>query len=126
MKLLIDTNVFIPLEPTRPSEQEALTEIAATLVRLAIGSNYQLYLHPVAKKDLERDTDEARNKLRQVLFKKYPLLPDPPPLTTQLESQLGRVTVNTNDWVDYHLIAALAAEAVDFLVTEDHKLRQLV
>lgn len=123
MKLLIDTNVFIPLEPTRPTEKEALTEPAATLVRLAIESAYQLYLHPASKVDLKQDTDETRSELRRILLEKYPVLPDPPSVSTQLESQLGSVPRGTNDWVDHQLLAALAADATDFLVTEDLKLR---
>jgi GNAT superfamily N-acetyltransferase len=43
-------------------------------------------------------------------------------MNARLEGILGRAAIATNDWVDHQLIAALDAEAVDFLVTEDQKL----
>ncbi len=123
MKLLIDTNVFIPLEPTSPSDQEALTGIAANLHKLVIEAGFQIYLHPSAKIDIEKDSDEARRSLRQLLLGKYLTLPDPPPISEELEAILGPATFETNDWVDHQLIAALYNDAADFLITEDRKLR---
>jgi L-amino acid N-acyltransferase YncA len=122
MKLLIDTNVFIPLEPTHPSQREALTESVTRLARLASESGFQTYLHPAARADLDRDKDLDRSRLRHTLFSKYPAIPDPPPVTARLEGILGKAAPFTNNWVDHQLIAALDAEAVDFLVTEDQKL----
>jgi len=122
MKLLIDTNVFIPLEPTHPSEREALTESITRLARLASESRFQTYLHPAARADLNRDKDQERSRLRHTLFSKYPAIPDPPPISARLELILGKAEPFTNNWVDHQLIAALDAEAVDFLVTEDQKL----
>ena len=122
MKFLLDTNIFIPLEPTRLSEVEGGTEKAARFVQLTNVSGHQIYLHPAALEDLKRDVDEERRKLRLILFNKYPSLPDPPPLETSLEALLGYVEPASNDWVDHHMIAALLGDAVDFLVTEDHSI----
>ena len=57
MKFLIDTNIFIPLEPTRPSEVEGGTTKAAEFVQLAGISGHQLYVHPARREDLRRDMD---------------------------------------------------------------------
>jgi len=122
MKLLIDTNVFIPLEPTSPSGLEALTESITRLVRLAAEAGFQIYLHPATRADLERDKDAERQRLRHLLFSKYLAVPDPPPVGAKLEAVLGKAALLTNDWVDHQLIAALDGEAVDFLVTQDQKL----
>lgn len=124
MKFLIDTNVFIPLEPTRLAELESLTETTVRLARLAIESAHQLYIHPAACADIAKDTDEARSKLRRILLRKYPTLPDPPGVPAEIEALLGKASLGTNDWVDHQLIAALVADAVDFLVTEDRRLRK--
>jgi L-amino acid N-acyltransferase YncA len=126
MKLLIDTNVFIPLEPTNHSDQEALTEITAELHKLAIEAGFQIFLHPAATIDIEKDSDKERKNLRHVLFKKYPTLPDPPSVSEELHSIIGTPPFGSNDWVDHQLAAALYSDAVDFLVTEDGKLRNKI
>jgi L-amino acid N-acyltransferase YncA len=123
MKLLIDTNVFIPLEPTSPSDREVLTDTTAKLHKLSIEAGFQIFLHPAAKIDIDKDFDEARKSLRYILFEKYLTLPDPPSITSELESFLGPAPVGTNDWVDHQLIQALHEDAVDFLITEDRRLR---
>ncbi len=122
MKFLIDTNIFIPLEPTRPADIEAGTTEVTKLARLVSEAGHQLYVHPAARADIQRDADEERRRLREILFEKYPSLPDPPVISAELEEILGRVEQETNDWVDHQLIAALTANAVDFLVTEDRDL----
>jgi hypothetical protein len=122
MKFLVDTNVIIPLEPTNPSEQEALTATALQVASRAMAAGFQLYRHPATTADLSRDRNRERRQLRHRQFERYPLLPDPPSLTAPMEALLGRVGIGSNDWVDHQLLAALSADAVDFLVTEDRGL----
>lgn len=124
MKFLIDTNIFIPLEPTGISDVAEGTAPATKFVRLISEAEHQLYVHPAAHADILRDPDNNRRKLREILFQKYAHLPDPPPITPQTESVLGQVEQKSNDWVDHNLIVALKADAVDFLVTEDRRLRK--
>ncbi len=119
MKFLIDTNVFIPLEPTSPSEEESLTETALQMASLAMEAGYALYRHPAAIVDLDRDRNLERSRLRHLRIERYPLLPDPPPVTSALAAKIGSALLGSNDWVDHQLLAALSADAVDFLVTED-------
>ncbi|MCJ7668098.1 MAG: GNAT family N-acetyltransferase [Anaerolineae bacterium] len=124
MKFLIDTNIFIPLEPTDFADLEAGTPAAIEFARIVSETGHQLYVHPATRLDIRRDVDEGRRKVREILFNKYPCLPNPPPISSRLESILGRAEPQTNEWVDNHLIAALDADAVDFLVTEDVLLRK--
>lgn len=124
MKFLIDTNVFIPLEPTTLSDIEMGTPKIIEFARFITEAQHQLYVHPAALSDIQRDFNEERRKLRELLFKKYPCLPHPPPISEKMENILGHVKQNTNDWVDHCLIAALASDAIDFLVTEDSILRK--
>lgn len=126
MKFLIDTNIFIPLEPVSPGEIEASTGAVTELVRLISEAGHQIYVHPFCTSDIQRDTNDQRRKVRTILFQKYPKLPDPPKISSRLEKALGHVEPYTNDWVDNHLIAALQADATDFLVTEDREIHTKV
>jgi L-amino acid N-acyltransferase YncA len=124
LKFLIDTNIFIPLEPRSSSDLEALTKTTARLARLANEFGHSLYIHPAASFDVDRDGDQGRKKLRRIQLEKYPALPDPPEVSTQLEAILGRTSLGTNDWVDNQLIAAVAADSVDFLISEDVRIHK--
>ena len=124
MKFLIDTNVFIPLEPAGEAGEQPWAQAAIELARLVSEARSQLYVHPLEREDIQRDRDEPRRELRERLFQKYPLLPDPPEVPREFEQEIGAPTPGTNDWVDDHLLAALHANAVDFLVTEDRGLHR--
>ncbi|MCK4794511.1 MAG: hypothetical protein KAV87_62860 [Desulfobacteraceae bacterium] len=124
MKFLIDTNVFIPLEPTNKKDTEELTEATTRLSRIAIEQNHQLFLHPEVITDISRDLDESRTILRKIQTSKYPSLENPPQLPAELFKELGQPERGTNDWVDNQLLAVLAANAVDFVVTEDKRLHR--
>lgn len=124
MKFLIDTNVFIPLEPTNTRDIEEMTEGTTRLSRLAIKHNHQLFLHPEVITDISRDSNESRSILRKIQASKYPLLSNPPQAPSDLLQTLGNPERGTNDWVDNQLLVALAANAVDFLVTEDKRLHK--
>src|SRR5574341_1280483 len=122
MKLLIDTNIFIPLEPASAAYISPLTEGAASLLKFALDSDFQLYTHPVALEDLKRDQNPERKRLRILLLSKYPPLPDPPPISSEIKTQLGDPGPESHDWVDHHLLTALAVDAVDLLITEDRRI----
>jgi hypothetical protein len=123
MKFLIDTNVFIPLEPTAPSETGALTSTAAAFAQKANRAGFSLFVHPAQARVILNDRDEQRRELRKSLLGKYPPLPDPP-LSVRIDSILGAVDENSHDWVDHQLLAALHADAVDTLVTEDVRIHR--
>jgi GNAT superfamily N-acetyltransferase len=118
MRILIDTNVLIPLEPTRPEDVESGTTAAADLVRIAHSAGNAVVIHPNSLVDLQRDSDPDRRAVRDVLVRKYVKLESPPPLAA-VDDVLGVVGVNTNDWVDHSLLAAVVGDAVDLLVTQD-------
>ena len=113
MKLLIDTNIYIPLEPTSPSELTAVSSLAAKLAELAARTSTQLWLHPAQRVDIAQDRELVRRRGRELLFDKYPVLNLP--LSGQPEQR-------TNDWVDEQLVSALRSNAVTALVTEDKRL----
>lgn len=119
MRLLIDTNVVIPLEPTRADEVHVNTPAAAELVRMAIQYSHTLCVHPAMSEDVARDDDAERRTMFRALLPKYPVLPHPPE-SDDVDTTLGTPPRDSNDWVDHQLLAALHANAVDFLVTEDN------
>ncbi len=119
MKFLIDTNVLIPLEPTVPEGVERMTEPALELLRSIEEAQYQLFIHPATSIDIGRDPNEARRRLRELLLKKYLPLPHPPQVPAEWENLLGHPPKDSNDSVDHLLLAAVRANAVNILVTED-------
>lgn len=123
LKLLIDTNIFIPLEPATAPGIEDTSPNAAQLHRLSQEGGHTTYLHPAQHFDINRDRDSARAQVRRVLSSKYPHLPEPPNVLSRHTTVLGSPDHGTNDWVDNQLIVAVEADAVDFLVSEDKGVR---
>lgn len=119
MRLLIDTNVLIALEPVTLGDREQGLVNAAELNRLASAQGHQLCVHPETAADLARDRDATRAEIRSELLGKYVALNSPPPITAHLENVVGRVAIGSHDWADHALLAAVLGDAVDFLVTED-------
>ncbi len=123
MKLLIDTNVLIPMEPVSISDTGQSPE-AVDLSRLCKQTGVQQFMHPCAIFDIQRDSDEVRRNIRQVQLRKYVQLDQPPPVTAEDQLLLGSPAVHSNDWVDNQLLAALRAGCVDYLVTNDSGIHQ--
>ncbi|MBN8469444.1 GNAT family N-acetyltransferase [Corallococcus exiguus] len=101
-----------------------MMEPATRLVRAIEEAGYQLFIHPAIKLDVERDRDEARRWLRELLLGKYLPLPAPPPVPTSWDEVLGSPELHSNDWVDHQLLAAVRSNAVGVLVTEDLRIHR--
>lgn len=123
MRLLIDTNVLIPLEPTRAEDLKDDTPAAALLIRRCNEGGHTVHVHPRVLEDLARDKDDERRTTRVALLAKYPPLPNPPGLAG-VESVVGAVDPTSNHWVDHHLLAAVLADAVGLLVTNDDRIHK--
>ena len=119
MKLLIDTNVFIPLEPASTSDLERLSPDAARLLQVIQKERHEVFLHPKSRVDITRDKDESRRRLRILAFNKYPHLASVEPFPLFSE-KLPTASPDSNDDVDNHLLFAAFNNAVDLLVSEDH------
>ena len=124
ISFLLDANIVIPLEPTSPEDIEAGTAAVVELARLAAETGCPLLVHPAVDADIRADPDDQRRAVRTTLLKKYPRLPDPPPVPAAWQSVFGHPEQGSNDWVDSQLLAALDADAVDYLVTEDRRLHR--
>lgn len=119
MRFLIDTNIFISVEPTGPDDMEERSPGAAHLLGRLATNGCTVYLHPYSSREIGNDSDESRRRIRELLFKKYAALASPPAVTSAITSLLGTPSRDSHDWVDLHLLAALKSHAVDFLVTDD-------
>ena len=118
LRLLLDTNAFIPLGPVRTQDIEEQSPPAADLRRIASRLGAHLLLHPESVRELSRDRDGERRRVRELQIRGMEQLSNPPPIS-MVEAQLGSVPRESNDWVDHHLLAAVAADAVHHLITED-------
>ena len=125
MKLLIDTNVLIPLEPGSHLNLEPTMSVAAELVKTAQQVGAMIYLHPIQRMDIEQDKNADRRTLRLRLIEKYPQLPNPPFPVASLLADLGNPVEGDNSWIDAHLIASLDRDLVDLLVTEDRGIHKV-
>ena len=122
-RFLLDANVLIPLEPTSPADLERDTPLAVEIVQRATALGFHLLVHPETIRELATDPSPARRITRQVLLAKYQELGDPPGIE-HVEGVLGAVDPQSNDWADHLLLAALRADAVHYLVTNDDQMHR--
>lgn len=118
MHLLLDTNILIPLEPTSAENVEPTTRLAADLLRLCADGAHRVSIHPGSLVDLANDPDAIRREVRGALIRKYITLPHPPDAAI-LPDPITQAIAGTNDAIDNALLAAVFADAADYLVTED-------
>ncbi len=115
MRILIDTNIIIPLEDS----SKVLGESFGELVRLATEHQHQLVVHPSSLEDIRRDTDENRRKISLSRIRKYPVLENPPVLNKSELDRLGLTQADENDRIDNEILYAIYRDAANLLVTED-------
>ena len=114
MRILLDTNIFIPLEDSSLKIDEKL----AKLNRLVSGK-HQLLIHPATLRDIKRDKDLDRQSRIETRLAKYQQLEFPPVLDIEEEKALFGIPKKDNDSVDNLILYALHSNCVHWLVTED-------
>jgi hypothetical protein len=114
MRVLVDTNVFIPLEDTSPLLNRAVADFA----RLTSKFGWQVLVHPASGEDLSHDKQADRRVSVLSRLAKYERVPHPPEPPADFLEKLGNPTV-INDICDARILYAVAANAVGMLVTED-------
>lgn len=121
-RILIDTNVYIALEPFA-GQMEASLQPAARLLRLVAEQGHKIFVHPAVVDDLKEGTDPDRKAQRLAELDKFMML-DESPISSSLEELVGSSPPSSNDHRDLRLLAALANRAVTYLVTNDGRLRK--
>ncbi len=119
---LIDSNILFPAEPQSLNDITSLSEIALEFQRLCNKHRHHIFIHPAQIQDITSDRNEERKKLRQLSLKRFEMLMDSPPIVNICK--VIPVPSKRNDIVDYYLLAALYAQAVHFLVTEDKEIHK--
>jgi len=115
MRILLDTNIFIPLEDS----SDVLNTSLGSLVKLANEYGHHLLVHPASIEDINRDSDKQRKSITLSRINKYSLLDFPPELNPYELQSLGLSQAKDNDRVDNLILYALFRDAVDLLITED-------
>ena len=124
MRILLDTNIFIPLEDS----SIPLSKQIAELNRIVSGK-HELLIHPDTKRDINRDKDQKRKQKFIERIKKYNPLNTPPFLDKETEIKLFGKPKKDNDSVDHQILYALHKNSVHWLITEDqgiHKKAKLL
>lgn len=122
LRLLMDSNVFIAVEPYAGHLEEQFTD-AARLVRLANELGHILCIAPATRDDLLQGKDPDRRRQRLAELSKFQIL-DEVPISADLEARAGISAAGTNDARDLRILAAVDAGAVTYLVTGDIRLRK--
>lgn len=124
MRILIDTNILIPIEPGSHGDLEANTPLGLELVRLCNLGGHKILIHSLMMNDIQRDKNTIRADLRRSLVERYHKLETVIPIPPEWNAVVGNPTEGENDWVDNHLLAAVHSDSVHILVTEDIRIRK--
>ena len=122
LKLLLDSNVFIAVEPYAGAMEPSIAA-AAQLVRLANEQGHLLCLASATRDDLLQGRDRDRRAQRIAEIEKFHQLSEVP-IDSGLVAAAGVSAPGSNDHRDLRILAALRAGAASHLVTEDHRLRR--
>lgn len=115
MRILIDTNIIIPLEDSAG----ILNNSFSNFIRLAVENHHTILTHPSSVEDINRDKDEIRKQSMLSRITKYPILEDTNTFTVEELSTHGISQNDDNDRVDNAILASVFNKAVHLLVTED-------
>lgn len=119
LRILIDTNILLPLEPTSLNDVESQSHLANEFIQKSQKANALIYLLDVQKNDINRDKDEKRRNLRLLACEKYQLLMNVQ-MSDYFKGNFELSNLNPHDFVDVSLLNALYCNAVSILVTNDN------
>ncbi|GAB6142221.1 hypothetical protein JCM14076_29500 [Methylosoma difficile] len=114
MRILLDTNVFIPLEDSSIDIDTALAEL-----NRIVSAKHQLLVHPATADDIARDKNEERRRKILARLDKYPSLESPPIFSEGEEEELIGIPSKDNDRVDNLILLAVHKNCVHWLITND-------
>jgi hypothetical protein len=109
LRLLLDTNILIPLEDS----MVALSPNLANLIRYANAGGHGLFYHPASIEDVKRDLNADRRERTLSRLPQYQRLDDVP------SSPHNTPVTSANDAADNDILNALKCSAVHALVSED-------
>lgn len=120
MKVLLDTNIIIPLEDTG----RLLSPELADLCRLSESLGFTFYIHPSQRDDIARDRDHARRDIVLSRVDRYQSIPAPPEIQEEEVRTLRWTQSSDNDRIDNLLLQAVRRNAVHLLVSDDDRVHR--
>lgn len=124
LKLLFDTNVFYACINISPGRQHPDSAEAARLLELLNRHGGEAWLTAATRRDIDRTSSAALRRASNLQRRQWRTL-DPLTVPRQLlEKARYQQPLSDNDDVDSHMLAALDADAADFLITQDRALRR--
>lgn len=124
LKLLFDTNVFYASVDISPGRQHHDAAEATRLLELLSRHGGEAWLTPATLRDIDRTNNPELKRASRQLMRQWRTLALLPPSPALLEKAQYERPLGDNDDVDAHMLAALDADAVDFLITQDRALRR--
>ena len=124
LKLLFDTNVFYACVDISPRRQHQDAVRATLLKELINRRGCEVWLTAATRRDIDRAGSPELRRASNLHMRQWKTL-EPLSVSPQLLDAAGyQRPLSPNDDVDSHMLAALDAEAVDFLITQDRALRR--
>jgi ribosomal protein S18 acetylase RimI-like enzyme/rRNA-processing protein FCF1 len=114
MKFLLDTNIVVGIEDNRP-----IDSTFSLLARKCSEHAIKLFIDSAIIDDVKRDKDEARRAITLSKLEKFEILRPASRSAIEKISSETSPALRPNDENDIRILAAVSANAVDFLITED-------
>lgn len=118
MKVLLDTNIVIHRETDRVTNQN-IGVLFNWLDKLHITK----CVHPLTLNELKKHADQQVVKSISIKLDNYQLLQTPAPLKTEIQSLSEKYDTKPIDFEDTKLLNELFVGRVDYLITEDKKIK---
>ncbi|MBW3467500.1 PIN domain-containing protein [Arthrospiribacter ruber] len=118
MKVLLDTNIVIHRETDRVTNQN-IGVLFYWLDKLHITK----CVHPLTLNELKKYADQQVVKSISIKLDNYQLLQTPAPLKTEVQTISEKYDTKPNDFEDTKLLNEVFVGRVDYLITEDRKIR---
>ncbi|WP_262029430.1 GNAT family N-acetyltransferase [Microvirga sp. Mcv34] len=117
-RILIDTNVLIPLE-----DATEVPETHAALLRTLAEQGITVFVHRASYDDISRDKNIARRKQSISKLAKYPVFEKVIVSEETLSKEFGQIS-NKNDLCDCYILKTISDDLCDFLISEDNGLHK--
>ncbi|RJS72175.1 PIN domain-containing protein [Methanophagales archaeon] len=119
-RILIDTNIIIYRE-----DLKKVPDDVQELLRILNEKEHKVVTHPLSLEEIKKDKNTERKEIVLSKLKTYSIIETPPhpEEDSDFMSFVGQ-TSNVHDMVDNHLLYCVYKNAVDFLITEDKKIKK--
>ena len=117
MNILIDTNVFIQFE-----DYKIIDNSINELHKLSNLYNFNIFIHPASKEDVNQDKDIKRRNITLSKMQKYSILEKAPSPSDEELAEYDLFHNKSNDKIDNTILYALIKNTVNILITQDIRL----